>query len=226
MNPLLLLHGAIGSSAQLKPIAAALTDREVHALDFSGHGGKPINGVFSIERFAADVLDFLDANHVAQADFFGYSMGGYVALFLAHTHPRRVGRILTLATKFEWSPEIAAKEIKMLDPEKITEKIPAFAAELEKRHTPNDWKQVLSQTAELMTGLGHENRLPAHDLASIAQTVRLMIGDRDTMVTLEETISVYRLLPNASLAVLPMTPHPIEKIAIDRLVQEIKSFIQ
>jgi hypothetical protein len=38
-----------------------------------------------------------------------------------------------------------------------------------------------------------------------------MLGDRDKMVSLEETVTVSKQLPNASLAVLPQTSHPVEK---------------
>ncbi|HEX2900608.1 MAG TPA: alpha/beta hydrolase, partial [Bacteroidia bacterium] len=54
--------------------------------------------------------------------------------------------------------------------------------------------------------------------------IRIGIGDRDTMVSLEETISAYRLLPNAQLFVMPNTPHPIEKIDVGRIVGVVKEW--
>ena len=47
----------------------------------------------------------------------GHSMGGYVALKLALKRPELVDRIITLGTKFNWTPEVAAKEVKMLNPD-------------------------------------------------------------------------------------------------------------
>jgi hypothetical protein len=52
-----------------------------------------------------------------------------------------------------------------------------------------------------------------------------MIGDKDSMVTLEETIEVYGQLKNANLAVLSNTEHPLEKINMEKLAQEIKIFL-
>lgn len=83
-------------------------------------------------------------------------MGGYVALWLAHQHPERVRKIVTLGTKFDWSPESARLEVKKLDAEKILEKVPAFALILETRHAPNDWKQLLSRTSTMMLALGSD----------------------------------------------------------------------
>jgi pimeloyl-ACP methyl ester carboxylesterase len=225
MKQILLLHGAIGSKNQFDALAKSLENQyEIHSLNFSGHGGAAIKEAFSIEQFAAEILAFLDQNQIVQIDIFGYSMGGYVALYLAKTHPERIGRIFTLATKFEWTPEIVQREIKMLNADKIAEKIPTFASELEKRHLPNDWKLVLKQTAEMMIGLGNHNPLSPDDFKTIENRTRIAIGDKDMMVTLEETIAVYRNLPNATFSVLANTQHPIEKVNVERLAYEIESF--
>jgi pimeloyl-ACP methyl ester carboxylesterase len=227
MQHLLLLHGAIGAKDQLQPLAEQLKDNFiVHTLNFSGHGGTAIPEKFSIETFAGDVLNYLEANHIQQANIFGYSMGGYVALYLATHHPEKTGKVFTLGTKFLWSPEIAAKELKMLDAAKIAEKIPAFAKALEKRHAPGDWKTVLKKTAEMMQDLGNNNTLQASDYDSIDKKVLIGIGDKDTMVTIEETIDVFRKLKNANLLVLPDTQHPLEKVDLSKLVPAIASFFE
>jgi pimeloyl-ACP methyl ester carboxylesterase len=51
-------------------------------------------------------------------------MGGYVALKTAVLHPGRIEAIVTLGTKFHWDPENASNEVRMLNPEKIEEKVP------------------------------------------------------------------------------------------------------
>lgn len=225
MKDLLLLHGAIGAKSQFSELVRTLKSQyKIHALNFSGHGGAAMSEAFSIEQFADEVLDYLNANQISKIDIFGYSMGGYVALYLAKNQPERIRGIFTLATKFEWTPEIAERETKMLKAEKIAEKIPVFAAQLENRHAPNDWKTVLSKTAEMMIGLGAHNPLSPEDFKTIENTVRIGIGDKDMMVTLEETIAVYRSLPNATLVVFPDTQHPIEKVSTERLASGLQDF--
>lgn len=225
MKSLLLLHGAIGAQDQFHSIVGPLSDGfDVHVLNFSGHGGAPFENGFGIAQFASDVLAYLNLKSINRTDIFGYSMGGYVALYLARHYPERIGRIFTLATKFEWTPEVAARETKMLDPALIAQKIPAFASVLEKRHAPQDWKQLLERTANMMVGLGQTNALSSSDYAQIIHPVRLALGDRDTMVTIGETLDVFRQLPDASLSIWPDTPHPIEKVNPERLTREIKDY--
>ena len=73
--------------------------------------------------------------------------------------------------------------------------------------------------------MGEDNPLKAADYPSIQHHALLMLGDRDKMVTLDETVEVYKNLPQAQLAILPNTAHPIEMVNTDRLANEIKSFL-
>lgn len=226
MQHLLLLHGAIGSSEQLRPLTQLLQpDFTVHLFDFPGHGGKELPAVFSIEIFAESVVGYLKENSIEKVSIFGYSMGGYVALYLAKHYPHLIEHVITLATKFHWNEAIAAKEIKMLQPEVIEYKLPAFAETLQLRHSPVDWKMVLNQTAEMLLNLGKNNMLKPEDYATILTPCLVMIGDRDKMVTLEETVTVYKELSAAQLAVLPSTPHPIEQVDETFLADHIRKFI-
>lgn len=225
MNSLLLLHGAIGAKDQLQPLADSLSSElDVHTINFSGHGGEALPPSYSIERFAYDVLNWMVENNKETIDIFGYSMGGYVGLYLALHHPERVGKLFTLATKLDWSPEIAARETKMLNPEKIAEKVPAFAKALEQRHAPQNWETVMQRTTDMMLKMGKKNPILPDQFAQIETPVTISLGDRDNMVSLDETYKVYRQLQSARLIVMPDTPHPIEKISTGRLSEEIKQF--
>ena len=227
MKHLILLHGAIGAKDQLQPLDDALkSDFIVHAINFSGHGGKPFpSEPFSIEMFAQEVLNYISQHGIENAYVFGYSMGGYVGMYLVKKFPEKISKLITLATKYYWDQAVAEKEIKMLDPATIQQKVPAFANELELRHGPQDWKELLFRTRELLATLGAGNVLHPSDFASVSTPCLLMLGDRDKMITLEETANVYKQVPNASLAILPGTPHPIEKMDVSLLAYFIRRFI-
>ncbi len=222
-----MLHGAIGAQDQLENLAQQLSDRyEVLRFDFSGHGGKPYaDKPFSIALFAEEVKQFFEENKLSNIPIFGYSMGGYVAFYLSKHYPGSVSKIITLATKFHWNEAIAEKEVKMLNPEKIEEKLPAFAMTLQERHAPNDWKDVLKGTREMMHDMGKQNPLQIEDYSSIDIPCLVLIGDRDKMITLEETLAVYKQLPSAQMGMLPNTHHPIEQVNVEMLNWFIKEFV-
>ena len=181
--------------------------------------------VFSIEHFAEEVIDFLAEMKISSINIFGYSMGGFVALYLAKHSPGKVKAVITLATKFTWDESIAAKESAMLNANKIEEKIPAFAKTLQDRHYPLDWKILLQKTSDMLLAMGSNNPLALHEFTTIQQPVQLMLGDKDKMVSLDETVAVFQQLPNARLSVLPGTVHPIESVNTERLAFEIRSFL-
>jgi pimeloyl-ACP methyl ester carboxylesterase len=226
MRNILLLHGALGSKSQLDPLKISLegSGYKVYSLDFSGHHGEPFQKAFGIETFTSDVITFLEKNQLKQADIFGYSMGGYVALWLAHQHPEYAGKIVTLGTKFDWTPESAAREIKKVDPDKIQEKIPAFARILESRHQPNDWRELLYRTAAMMLKLGSNPLLTESVFQKIQQDVLILLGDLDDMADLMYSKKAAQSLPNGKFASLEKTPHPIERVDVKFLHRILTEF--
>lgn len=225
MKELLLLHGALGSKEQFAGLETELADTfNVHTLNFSGHGKRPSHHhAFTIQNFTHEVLDWMNEHYIKTIDIFGYSMGGYVALWLARFYPERVGKIFTLGTKMKWSEVEAEKEIKMMNPEKVIEKVPVFAHDLAKRHGEHEWKSVMMKTAAMMKDLAHTH-LNDQDLIKIKHTILLGRGREDTMVTFEETDYVHHLLKNSEFKIYNDVLHPIEKVSIELLRKEFERF--
>jgi pimeloyl-ACP methyl ester carboxylesterase len=223
---LILLHGALGDATQLAPLGERLDrERRPTILELEGHGSTPPRGgPLRIESFADAVLGAMDQAGIARADFFGYSMGGYVALYLAATVPDRVARVATLATKLAWTPEVAERECALLDAATIRVKVPKFAAALEAKHTATGWEALLAHTADLLRDLGARPRITDETLASITQPVRIAVGDRDATVTIDECVAAVRRMPNGELEVHPRTPHPFEKAPVERLARSLSEF--
>ena len=107
---IVLLHGALGTKKQLDKLSHLLSSKfNVYSLDFDGHGSKVSGKEFSMELFKNNVVDFILEHGIEKTHVFGFSMGGYVALNLAKTHPHLISNIVTLGTKFNWSQEAAEK---------------------------------------------------------------------------------------------------------------------
>lgn len=227
MKDILFLHGALGTSEMFNQLAGLLSSEfRIHLLTFSGHGNQA-NGAdtLSMDVFADDINHYLNEHHLDQAGVFGYSMGGYAAVYSAFKYPERFTAIMTLATVFDWSPERSLKESAMLDPEKIQEKVPAFAESLKKLHGKENWKSLLHQTAGLMKDLG-EHHLSEAEFRALSCPVRIALGDRDKMVSVESSYAVSQKIPKGSFLVIPETAHPFEKVDMNRLAYEISLFMK
>lgn len=224
---ILFIHGALGTVSQLTTLQPLIRgEHELHFIELAGHGETPLAGsAFTIDAFVRQTIGFLDARSIDRCAIFGYSMGGYVALTLAAEHLDRVTGVATLGTKLAWSPDVAVRETSRLDPGTIRTKVPKFAAALEQRHADaGGWEALLGRTAALMTGLGESGKDFQPVMSKIAAPIRLMVGDRDTVVTVDETVTAARAMPNAQAAVLPGTPHPFEHVRLPLLAALLNDF--
>lgn len=223
---LLLLHGALGSTAPFDSIIKPLENTyEVYTLNFDGHGGEPIPEHFSIDLFTNNVIDFLNTKAIDNITVFGYSMGGYVALNAALKVPQKIKKIITLGTKFDWSVATAEKEVKLLNPVVIEEKLPKFAQKLSLEHQPEDWKVIMEKTAQMMLGMANGAKLKDADFKVIDIPVTLGLGSLDHMVSYDETEHVAKLLPNSKLVQLEGVKHPIDMVDKELLLNFIFSNI-
>jgi len=226
MKNILLLHGALGSSEDLVSLENALKKEnlKVYTFSFSGHGKTPFKDKFGIEQFVKELEGFIKEKKLSELTVFGYSMGGYVALFLASQQNDLIQKIITLGTKFDWSKNSVDKETKMLDPKIISEKVPAFAKALETKHG-EVWNDLLLKTADLMREIHEKEFLTTELLKGLQIPALLGLGDKDQMVSLEETTGVFKLLPNAAMFMLPKTKHQLESANLNLLSKVILDFV-
>jgi pimeloyl-ACP methyl ester carboxylesterase len=224
MKPhLLILHGALGAKKQFTEIAKLLDAHfEVHTLEFDGHGTlSDYAGDLTIDHFASQAHATLRALGWEKPLVFGYSMGGYVALKLESEHPGTFSSILTLGTKFNWTPESAEQESRMLNPEKIQEKIPAFGLYLASLHGDPEWKILMGKTAQMMVKMGNHPPITEAVLAKVSTKTVCLRGSKDVMVNEEETRWAVNALPNAEFQEMAEWQHPIDKVPANELVEVI-----
>ncbi len=213
---LLCLHGALGSAAQLHLALHPLAeDYDLYFFDFPGHGERT-NDELTIDACVQATRDYMHREKLAGTTIFGYSMGGYVALLLAKKYPEMVGQIITLGTKLEWNPETAANEVRMLNPQKMQEKVPHYKAYLEKWHG-QDWANVVEQTANLMIDLGNCQPLNTDVYQTILHPVLLCLAEEDNMVSEAETRHAANMLPFGAFQNIEASKHPIEKVNMEAL---------
>jgi len=225
VQKLLLLHGALGAASQFDELKTELEkDFEVLTYNFPGHGGREIPGEpFSFHLFVSDLTKFLQEKNISTINIFGYSMGGYAALWMAAKNHFSINRIFTLATKLDWNPDSSAREASMLNPEKMEEKIPSFANALAARHAPSHWKEVVNKTREMILNLGN-NHLLEKDLSAIKQSVTISVGEKDTMVSMQESQHVAEMLPNGNFHSFQEMQHPFEKVNLKQLIPVMRTF--
>jgi pimeloyl-ACP methyl ester carboxylesterase len=194
-EPLLLLHGGLGSIDMFRPILPILAEnRQVIGVDLHGHGRTALGDrPVSLIDMGDDMAMVLKALGHDQADVLGYSMGAGVALRLAIQHPETVRRLALVSGGFardgffaEMLPQQAQVGATMADFMKDT---PMYKSYVVVAPQPEDFPKLLDRMGELM-------RQPynwADEVKALKMPVMLVYGDSD-MYRPEHIVEFYQLL--------------------------------
>ncbi|MDZ4839534.1 MAG: alpha/beta hydrolase [Bacteroidota bacterium] len=215
--PLLLLHGALGDKSDFNSITTTLHAPTIHTLDFNSHGNSEVKENFGIDAFAEEVVDYLDQHEIEAVNIFGYSMGGYVALYLARYNPERIGKIMTLGTKWDWTEEYAEQQTAKMDLELMQKKVPAYLVELTNRHKATNIEELMERTVGMMNDLGEDNLLFDEVIRTIEAPILITAGDKDNTLTVKETILTSKTLPNGEYHIWENVKHPFNQAPIQDL---------
>lgn len=226
MKPtILLLHGALNTSDQFALLSEKLEPFfDVYSFDFSGHSQVSYESVLNMQVLVGDISRYVEQMESETCHIFGYSMGGYAAVSYAKSRPTKLGKIMTLGTKWDWNPTSSAREVAMLDPDVMVEKIPTYVVKLQALFGEDNWANVVRNTAALMHNLGHGGGLAEDEYRNIKTDVLILRGSEDKMVTAESSQEVASWLQNGTYQEIDDAPHPLEKVDMDVLVGEIVGF--
>lgn len=227
MENLILLHGALGAEVELKEIKNLLSGKfNVFTLEFDGHGNHPSSVGITIDYLTEQFQQFISDNNLESFHIFGYSMGGFIALNYASSFDANQPKsIITLGTKFNWDKESTKHEMNLLEPQGMLEKVPKFALYLELLHKDN-WRNLCHQTAHLMSQLSQKVDRYYENFGTLNIPVYLGWGEKDKMVSLEETNSMAERIPQSTVFTLPDTPHPLFMVNEALLCTTIEKFVK
>jgi pimeloyl-ACP methyl ester carboxylesterase len=202
-SPLVLIHGA-ASTVQTsfgRLIPELSKTHRIIGVELQAHGhsdnrdGRPI----SFEQDAKDVVELLRQLQIGKADFFGFSNGATTALDIAILNPALVSRLVFASSMYKRSgcapvfwqgfgnarletmPEVYKKAFISVNP------------------NPAAFKIMFNQCVQRMEKF---TDIPDSSVKSIQVKTLIILGDHDVPMV-EGAVAMYRLMPNASLAVFP-----------------------
>ncbi|MFN0202976.1 MAG: alpha/beta fold hydrolase [Bacteroidia bacterium] len=213
----LLLHGAFANSQQFQELKAALGDAQVFTFDFYGHDETPTTQPFSIEGFAEQTKNFIEHHNLQEITIIGYSMGGYVAAYLARKYALPISRIVTLATKWNW----AEADVAMLEGAVAADKVtPPYMQGFDKEILANLKQQTILMLKNLVTNPS----LLSDDFQGINTPLLICTGEKDKLATPSETLTIGALFPSETcrVEILPNTYHAIERLDCEAFLQVLR----
>jgi pimeloyl-ACP methyl ester carboxylesterase len=234
--PLLLLHGGLFNIdlqfGQLIPGLAAT--RQVIAADFQGHGRTgDIDRPLTSADLASDVVGLLRHLDVAQADVFGFSVGGAVALHLAIKHPELVRKLVVSSVSFhpdgDRPEDSEAVEALTVDAIAGTPMEQDYRA---KSPNPDKLQDLLDKLGRFDAGF---TGWADADIQGIAAPTLITVGDCDA-VRLDHVVRFLQLrggdvngdlvgVPASQLAVFPGTTHFFGLAKTELVLGAVLSFL-
>ena len=194
-EPLLLLHGGLGSIDMFGPVLPALAEgRQVIAVDLQGHGRTELGDrPLSLEAMGDDMEAIVRELGHDQVDVLGYSMGGGVAFQFAAQHPQAVRRLALVSAGFAqdgFYPDILAQQAQVnAGMAEFMKDTPMYKSYIAVAPKPEDFPRLLDQ-------MGDHMRKPydwSGEAAKLTMPVMLVFGDSD-MYRPEHVVKFYQLL--------------------------------
>lgn len=223
--PLVLLHGGGDTiRTSFSTILPALAkSRQVIAFEQQGYGRTAdiVDRPFSFTQSADDTAALLDHLKISQADLFGFSNGGTIALQVAIRHPAKVRRLVLAAALFSRAGAPAGfwdfmKQAQLESmPQELQDEYRALAPK------PENLRLFHDKAAQRMRDFAD---IPEAQVRSIKSPALVVVGDRDVVLP-EHAATLSRLIANSQLAVLPGTDHMSLTKRVDWLVPMIETFL-
>jgi len=221
MKDVVLLHGALGCKSHWNHILPLLdSNYTYHNLDFPLHGGTDSDVQnLSLEVLTDYVKSVVKSKQLNEFIIVGYSMGGYIGLDMARHHFPGLKQLITLGTKLNWNEEIAEHEVSKLSIENLT----PIHGKLQQEHGEK-WQDVVFATHAIMRSIG-QKPISKEDFSDIHIPVSLLLGEKDKMVTTDETISFSEHGSTSRYEIIPAQPHLLERVDASIIAGKINALL-
>ncbi|NHJ39992.1 MAG: alpha/beta hydrolase [Asgard group archaeon] len=236
--PLILIHGGIATIRVMgwsKQIPFFAKYFKVIAPDSRGHGrtNNP-SDKFSYKLMADDMIALIDALKLKKPLVCGWSDGGQIAIEMALNYPEKIKAIVAGGVMTYVTDEMVKvmKNFGVDGPGKINIKyleknMPDFVKLMRDSHKHvygNDyWKKLLENISKMWLD---SKEFPGEKIKKIKTPTLILLGDRDENIPLNIAAEMYKLIPDAELAILPNATHSLCETNCEHFNQIVLEFLQ
>ncbi len=234
-DTVLLVHG-LNSNRHIwyRWVPLLATRFRVLRFDARGRGESsvpPKGSRWSLERYARDIAQLLDAVGVKRVHYVGTSMGGVIGQYFAARYPRRLRTLVLASAPYRfpagmtaWAEKIEAigsyaffKEdsTRLLDPKKVHPGLIEWNARL-MAATP---QRVATSQLRFVAGLDLSKHLP-----KITTPTLILAAGASDRAPLADTQAMHAMIKGSELVVFDGANHSIVQMEPERCIQAILDF--
>ncbi len=231
LPPVILIHGAGGNHLYWPAEVRRLPDVTIYAVDLPGHGKSTGPGEQSIPAYANQLEGLMRALGLARAVLVGHSMGGAIAMTLAHQAPEKVAGLGLVATgaHLRVHPQILESSANRTSFQVATELI------LSRSFHPDTGTRLVELAGKRMNEVRpsvlHGDLLACEmfdlraEISAIACPTLVICGDQDEMTPLRFSQFMARSIQDASLVIVPAAGHMVALEQPKAIAEHLQAFL-
>jgi pimeloyl-ACP methyl ester carboxylesterase len=210
-KPAVYIHPVFGHAGAIPGLT---NNRQWIGMDLQGHGRTAdIDRPMTFEQHADDIAALLKHLQIEQADFFGDSIGGNIAVMMAVRHPKLVRRVAS------YGGTLTGLRI----PATLTPDADAFKRQRENYQKvapdPKHWPTFFAKVQKMeWKGISED------ELKAIKTPVLIAAGDHD-FFPVERYAEWSRMIPNGQLAIIPDASHFVLISEPEKLLPTVAAFL-
>lgn len=207
-DPLLFLHGGLDTCANYEILLADLAEKfRVIAVDRRGHGKTAdTDAPFEYSIMAEELISFTQALDLSSFHIVGFSDGANVGLHMASRLGNKVKSVIAISGNYlgvlgmsdSWLETVEA-----LSADFVREHMPEVAEQYAELNPSPDFENFINKTRALWK---EPYVIDDSHLKGLQTPTLIVGGDRDIVLT-EQFVNMKRLIPDASLLILPYCGH-------------------
>lgn len=233
-HPLILLPSAAGRAAEFHELIPFLEKTaHVYALDYPGFGQSDAQpGIQSSDDLAAFVDEWRAALGLETCDVAGFSMGGWIALFMALSQTPRIQRLILIASAAGKDPDVPLINPSGLSLKQIIDQF-YFSPETKKKLTrrklsPEEKKEIYRSSRAFDALLSYGQLMPKlQGCLDQISLPTLVVGAReDRAIPLFYQQQLHEGIKNSQLIVFDECGHAIVAEQPRTLAEAMIAFLQ
>lgn len=235
--PVVLVHGLAGRAEDWQSLSVYLvaSGYRVYMPDLLGCGRseRPRDFSYAVHDEAEQVVRFMDAVGLKQADVGGWSMGGWIVQVVAARHPERVRRLMLFDSsgiheypKYDvelFTPH-SAEDLDQLDVLLMPKppQVPQFIARDIIRTSDEDAWVVHKSLNEMLSAQDTTEAM----LPQLKMPVLLVWGGEDKITPESQGETIHRLVPQSQLVVIAGCGHLAPDQCADKIGPKVAEFLK
>ena len=234
--PLVLVHGLGDRDESWAPMLKRLKNAgfHVYAPDLLGYGRspRPADGDYSMAGESRFVFDFIQALGLQKTDLGGWSMGGWVALTLAHDHPEVLNRVVLFdSAGLKFKPAYSFDVFKPQTPDAV-QKLWSLM-EPEARPLPSNVRQAIVRSMQTSQDTVDKNLQsmragPTVDgfLPTLTEPLLIVWGSTDQLTPLALGRQMHAMVPRSELDIVEGCGHLAASLCAARVAPAVADFLK